>query len=650
MNQKNEQITLWIALIPIFAVIITAVFTANTFINQIQTNTQNRLKKLETLEYLKIKEDEKERVNRIFKRLDHIQKSHEARILDNIKSFTDHGYNILKTIYENNKEQSKEKIEKLYTTALKDLRFFENKTGYYFVLDMKGKLKFRPANHKIEKMNILNKKDSLGNYFVKDFIKVAKTVKEGFLSWQWEKPGGTVPKDKIGYIKYFEPLGIIIGTARYTEDIKELVKKESQDFLLSFNDSNEGYFFAVTYDGTVISHIKKEIIGKNLWNKKINGEYLARNIIKTGKKSNGGYLQYTASKNPRTNKQEKKISYIKDYPEFGWIIGTGVYRTELNDFIYEQQLKLQDETRNITKKTILYIFVITLFILIIMFIITRRLGKIFKTYENDLLKKQNYLEQQVQTRTKELHKLNQHLEQKIQIAVEENRKKDKMLQEQAKLAAMGEMIGAIAHQWRQPLNTLSIRTQNLREDYEEGLLDKKFINDFISKNKKTIEFMSNTINDFQNFFRINKHRSDFSVERSIKSVLTIQDAQLKNKKIKIVFKGEDFLINGFESEFKQVILNILNNAQDAVTQNSIENGEIKISLKNNTVEISDNAGGIPENIIERIFEPYFTTKEQGKGTGIGLYMSKMIIEDNMKGSLSVRNLDNGALFSIKLKS
>ncbi len=649
MNKKNEQITLWIAVVSIFAVIITALFTANTFINQIQTNSREKLQKLETSEYAKIKEEQKQRVEQMIQRIDYIQRSHEARILDNVKSFAYHGYNILKTIYENNKNLPPEKIKKLYTTALQDLRFYENKTGYYFVIDIKGNLKFKPPSQKIQQVNIIDKQDSKGNYFIKDFIQVAKTAKEGYLSWQWEKPNGTVPKDKIGYIKYFEPLELIIGTARYTEDIKELVKKEAQEFLVNFKYSNEGYFFAATYDGTGISHIKKDFIGKNLWNlKDKNGKYYLRDIINTGKQPNGGFQEYTAAINPKTKKPEKKISYIKDYPAFGWVIGTGVYTTELNNFLYEQKQKLKEETKKIIEKTVIYVSVLTLFIVIIMFIITKRLNKIFTDYENDLLKKQNHLEQQVEERTKELHKLNLHLEQKIELAVEENRKKDKMLQEQAKLAAMGEMIGAIAHQWRQPLNTLSLSIQNLDDDYDEGLVDKKFVDTFISKNKTTIEFMSQTISDFQNFFRIDKNRSKFSVKEAVKSVLAIQDVQLKNNKIDIFLEGEDFIIDGFESEFKQVLLNIINNAQDAILQNNIPKGKIKINLENNIICISDNAGGIPENILDRIFEPYFTTKEQGRGTGIGLYMSKMIIEDNMKGVLYAKNNADGALFVIKL--
>lgn len=158
--------------------------------------------------------------------------------------------------------------------------------------------------------------------------------------------------------------------------------------------------------------------------------------------------------------------------------------------------------------------------------------------------------------------------------------------------------------------------------------------------------MSKTIDDFRDFFRVDKEKEDFKVLETIKSVVSIQSAQLKNHNISLNIKGDEFIYNGLHSEFQQVILNLINNAKDALIENKIENPVINIILKDKSISIEDNGGGIPKDIINRVFEPYFTTKEQGKGTGIGLYMSKMIIEENMGGSLSVANSDDGARFTI----
>jgi signal transduction histidine kinase len=239
---------------------------------------------------------------------------------------------------------------------------------------------------------------------------------------------------------------------------------------------------------------------------------------------------------------------------------------------------------------------------------------------------------------------------------EEILKQRELLQQQSKMAMMGEMIGSIAHQWRQPLNELTISIQMLEYTPKEKLLDKDFLKKFTTKNKKLIDFMSETIDDFRNFFRIDKEKELFKVKDTIESTISILNAQLSNHSIDLKVSGDDFEINSFKGEFQQVILNIINNAKDALIENSIKEKQIEIILKEDSnsqksikrvVIIKDNAGGIPENIINRIFEPYFTTKEQGKGTGIGLYISKMIIENNMNSTLSVKNIDSGAQFTIE---
>ncbi len=254
------------------------------------------------------------------------------------------------------------------------------------------------------------------------------------------------------------------------------------------------------------------------------------------------------------------------------------------------------------------------------------------------------IEKKVQDRTKELKELNENLESLVKEKTDENIKQLQTLQQQSKMASMGEMIGAIAHQWRQPLNELSIGIQNLKYDYEDGLINEIFLNQFIQKNKDVIRFMSTTIDDFRNFYRLDKEKEFFDVKEAIKATISMQLAQLESHKIDVSIEGEGFEVDGFKNEFQQVILNLINNAKDALLEQKIENAKISIVLRDNSISIRDNAGGIPKDILERIFEPYFTTKEQGKGTGMGLYMSKMIIEENMEATLSVNNTKDGAEF------
>lgn len=269
-----------------------------------------------------------------------------------------------------------------------------------------------------------------------------------------------------------------------------------------------------------------------------------------------------------------------------------------------------------------------------------------KTMLNKLEESKKDIEKKVQERTQELKELNENLEEIVKTKTNENIKQLETLQQQSKLASMGEMIGAIAHQWRQPLNELGIAIQNLKYDYEDGLITKEYLDEFITSTKKVIKFMSDTIDDFRNFYRVDKTKEVFSVKNAIEKTLSIQKAQLFNNHIEVELRGDDFEISGYKNEFQQVILNLINNAKDILLEKKIQNAKITIKLKDRIIFIRDNGGGIAKEIINRIFEPYFTTKEQGKGTGMGLYMSKMIIEENINAKLDARNTQDGAEFRI----
>jgi signal transduction histidine kinase len=272
-----------------------------------------------------------------------------------------------------------------------------------------------------------------------------------------------------------------------------------------------------------------------------------------------------------------------------------------------------------------------------------------KSHGDDLI----FIMSELDAQSRKLSEFNITLEAKVNQGIEEIRKKDKLLEQQSKLASMGEMVGNIAHQWRQPLNALAGNIQFLKEDYEDGIIDEAFLDDYIKQNMEFINFMSKTIDDFRDFFKTGKIKEPFNILESIDKPLNIVRGQFKLLNIHLDIRGEDFVINGIESEFQQVVLNIVNNAKDALLENKISNGLIIIKsiMKDNIgiLTIQDNAGGIPTDIIDRVFEPYFTTKEEGKGTGIGLYMSKSIIENNMDAKLIVKNEGDGAKFEIKFK-
>lgn len=242
---------------------------------------------------------------------------------------------------------------------------------------------------------------------------------------------------------------------------------------------------------------------------------------------------------------------------------------------------------------------------------------------------------------------------KMKILEEEKLQQQEFLTHQSKLASMGEMIGNIAHQWRQPLTHLSYIMMNLKTAFEKDRLTSDYFDKKSNEAKNQLEFMSHTIDDFRDFFKVSKEKELFSLKIAIDEVINLLSASLNSYKIEVKFEYEnDIEVKSFRGELLQVIFNILNNAKDEFIRRETSNPLINIHLyaekKNTLIEISDNAGGIKNEIIEKVFEPYFTTKD--KGLGIGLYMSKMIIDKNIGGKLDVSNIEEGALFSIKIPS
>ena len=254
---------------------------------------------------------------------------------------------------------------------------------------------------------------------------------------------------------------------------------------------------------------------------------------------------------------------------------------------------------------------------------------------------------------RELEELNKSLELRIAEAVDELRQKDQMLILQDRLAVLGEMINNIAHQWRQPLNMLGLVVQQMPLVYEAGEFSLEFLEENTEKAMDVIQHMSRTIDDFRNFFKTDKEAVVFEVNQVIERTLPLIEKSFKDQEIRIALNPEGHpMITGSPNEYAQVLLNIFMNARDALVAHNAEDAWISIHSfaegDASVVTITDNAGGIDDKIIDRLFEPYFTTKGPDKGTGIGLFMSKTIIEKGMGGRLSVRNTGNGAEFKIEV--
>jgi signal transduction histidine kinase len=252
-------------------------------------------------------------------------------------------------------------------------------------------------------------------------------------------------------------------------------------------------------------------------------------------------------------------------------------------------------------------------------------------------------------KTNEIEHINATLEQKVKEEVDKNREKDKKLLEQSRLAQMGEMISMIAHQWRQPLSAISATSGALTLQAMLNKLDVEAALEHSSKISEYAQHLSKTIDDFREFFKPVKIKKDITYNEVIESVLNIVSVSIKNKNITInLDKNSDVVFHTFPNELKHVLLNLVKNSEDALLERSVKNPTINISTRDRSLFVSDNAGGIADEIIEKVFDPYFSTKTKKDGTGLGLYMSKVIIEEHCDGELSVSNNDSGAIFEISL--
>lgn len=223
----------------------------------------------------------------------------------------------------------------------------------------------------------------------------------------------------------------------------------------------------------------------------------------------------------------------------------------------------------------------------------------------------------------------------------------------ARLAAMGEMVENIAHQWRQPLSSLALINSNIQDIIRFGEVDEGDLDKLFSKTKRVIKNMSKTIDDFRYFFKPKEKQEPFMVNNCIHSALDFCEERLKHHKIEIHLEEKSQLtIVGYPNQLSQVILNLINNAIDSLIENRRENLLIKIKIDDvsgiGKIEIYDNGGGVEDENLNKIFEPYFTTKDFKKGTGLGLYMARMIVEKNFRGAISAQNEADGIVFSISI--
>ena len=426
-------------------------------------------------------------------------------------------------------------------------------------------------------------------------------------------------------------------------NLKNIDEKRLKRLITNYIDTirygYNGYIWIHDTDYYLIAHpFRKKSIGKyDIDLKDESGKFITRAFISIAVKSpDGGFLEYYWKK-PNTKIVTRKLGFVKLYAPWKWVIGSGLYVDDISNSIKRTKALLQKRINEQIQTIVLIALSFMFLVGILSFFVSKNIINALNSYK----KKVDENETTLKT--------------KIAQAIKESQKKDRALFYQSKLAQMGEMLSMIAHQWKQPLSEISGIFMELETAYKFKKLDDEYILECAKDGDKITDFMSRTIEDFRNFFKPDKQKKRFSIDSAVDEALTLVGATISNSGIEIQReKGGDVFTYGHPNEFAQVILNIILNARDAINSREVKKPIVRIKTykkeSKSYLEISDNAGGIELTIIDKVFDPYFSTKDKVDGTGLGLYMSKMIIEKSMGGVVLAKNDSYGALFTIEVEN
>lgn len=531
----------------------------------------------------------------------------EEKLEQSIKERVYEANNIATRIYNENKDtKSKEEIIKMIKDAIVDIRFNDGR-GYIFIYSFDYECILLPINRANEGKSFYNFQDSNGFYLGREIVKSLQGKDEAFLTWRFPKPDNLTQKDfkKIGFNVHFKPYDWFIGSGEYVVDFEENMKKELLEYISNLKSSENNYFFILDYDKKTLFQKVDNIVDKSFQEFQTKEENKLFDDIFNLSKNGGGFISYdykiTDSEIPL-----RKTSYVKGLFSWKWIIGKGFYDDYLNQIIEKKSLELNQKFNEKIKNILLIASVLTLILLFISIYISKLLEKKFQNYKSEINNQEHILSQQ------------------------------------SKMAAMGEMLKNIAHQWRQPLSVITTVATGMKLQKEFNTLDDETFEKSIQNITNSALYLSETIDDFRNFFKTDKYKTTFNIKNTFEKLFKLTSAQFKNLEITFVNEINDYELYNYENELIQALINILNNAKDAL-ENINTPKVIFISTKKKEdkviIKITDNAGGIDEKIIDKVCEPYFTTKHQAKGTGIGLFMTEEIIVKHLEGNFSIKNVN-----------
>lgn len=474
------------------ALIITLVYLVNQF------TFNNEVKKLKN-EFIKTnKEMVKNEVEKVYDFILHQQEQTTQLLKKNIKENVNIAHTLISEIYQQNQHQSHENIKKIIKKSLQDLRFNDN-IGYFFILSQEGEMIFHPFLPQLENTNVLNIQDPNGTFLFKDMVTLIKEKKETFYEWYWFKPNEkTNLEKKIGYLKNIDGIDWFIGSGYYVDDFETTLKQEIFKYTPKINFGQNGFIFIIDYEGNILSNKNQTLIGQNVLQQQDKvGNYFVQKMIEVAQKGNG-YINYFDPNLPK-EKTFLKTSFIKGVSNWNFLIGAGFNENELNSKIREKQELLNKANDEYIINMLIISFVITLLLTFIALYISKIIQTLFIKYKNKI--------------AKEIHK---------------NHEKDMMIAQQSKMNALGDMIGNIAHQWRQPLSTITTASSGLLLKHEFGNLQDDDLTTFTKLIDDNAQYLSKTIEEFKDFFDQKRVKRSLMLLKLLKkhSISSLHNLQL----------------------------------------------------------------------------------------------------------------------------
>ncbi len=509
-------------------------------------------------------------------------------------------------------------IKERIIDALYNMRWFGRK-NYVWITDYEGN-NILTHSPDLKGVNISAFTDADGRAIILEEIHMARKYGEGYIKTRF-RAGTSTQIEKVvdfGHFGWYFGTGIHLDRAlqEKKEEIIALIQKAPKErfsYIAIFEESRPLYFS---------EEAKNDLDAETLQQIKNKMDQGAPNWIEF----------------------EQKSLYIYGYNcrPFNWTILYGFKKASFASMLKKQQLKSKAAFDAEIERIILVTAGIAFLIALLSFIVSRNIIAIIRDYKKTLEEKEQ-----------NLRDLNTSLEERVLNEVNTRREKEKMLIQQSKMAAMGDMISMIAHQWRQPLNQISYILMNIESAYEYKEMTPEYMDKKVKEGSHLLEYMSHTIDDFRNFFKPDKERSNEQVSEVITQTLSIVQKALEahNVKVHLQLESKTHLLI-YRNELLQVLLNLISNARDAVLAHGADTPKITIHLYEEAdavvITVSDNGDGVESEIKEKIFEPYFSTKGEKSGTGLGLYMVKTIVEGHLNGEISVENGEEGACFRIRL--